>query len=197
MIPLLLKDFLLLKKQLGLMTGIVLLFAVFAGTQTSILLALMTTMMMSMISINTLAYDQHDGWDAYACVLPLSRTKLIVSKYLLAGICIAVSVILVMLTTLLFGKWKQETLFFNASAQIAFGLVLMSGNFPLILKYGYEKSRVYYIILTGIFMGLGSFLFKISSMQFILFLPLFGILCVFLSLKIAISIMKMKEFSES
>ncbi len=197
MIPLLLKDLLLLKKQLGLMTGIVLLFAVFAGTQTSILLALMTTMMVSMISINTLAYDQHDGWDAYSCALPISRVKLVVSKYMLAGICIAVSVILVMMTTLLFGKWKLETLLFNASAQIAFGLVFLSVNYPLILKYGYEKSRVYYIFLAGILMGLGSFFFKIDGMRFILYLPLFGILCVFLSLKISLTIMKMKEFSDS
>lgn len=177
----------------------VLLFSVLAGVQTTMLYTLMTTMMLLMISLNTLAYDQHDGWDAYACALPLSRAQLVLSKYALACICIVISVILVLLSTLLFGG---SNLLGNASAQLTFGFFFVACNYPLILRFGFEKSRVYYLLVAGVLISLGSILSQYpqpssSAFELSLFPPLVGLLALLASLKLSISFMKNKEFSET
>jgi len=196
---LLLKDWYLLRKRWGVLFGMVLLFSVLAGVQTTMLYTLMTTMMLLMISLNTLAYDQHDGWDAYACALPISRAQLVLSKYALACICIVISVILVLLSTLLFGG---SNLLGNASAQLAFGFFFVACNYPLILRFGFEKSRVYYLLVAGVLIGLVSILSQYpqpssSAFELSLFPPLVGLLALLASLKLSISFMKNKEFSET
>ena len=196
---LLLKDWYLLRKRWGVLFGMVLLFSVIAGVQTTMLYTLMTTMMLLMISLNTLAYDQHDGWDAYACALPLSRAQLVLSKYVLACICIVVSVILVLVSTLLFGG---SNLLASASAQLAFGFFFVACNFPLIIRFGFEKSRVYYLVVAGVLIGLGSVFSQYTQPSFSAFklsylLPLVGLLALLGSLKLSISFMKNKDFSET
>ncbi len=199
---LLLKDWYLLRKRWGLLIGVVLLFSVLSGAQASMLYTLMTTMMLLMISLNTLAYDQHDGWDAYASALPVSRIKLVLGKYLLACICIAVSVFLVLLATIVLGDRSIDNLIGNASVQVSFGFFFVACNFPLILKFGFEKSRVYYLVTAGVLIGLTSLLTQ-SAVSFSSFpaLPLvvscIALLAMLLSLRLSIFLMKTKEFSET
>lgn len=196
---LLLKDWYLLRKRWGILFGMVLLFSVLAGMQATMLYTLMTTMMLLMISLNTLAYDQHDGWDAYACALPISRTQLVLSKYFLASLCILSSVLLVLVSTLLLGGSK---LLGNATAQITFGFFFVACNYPLVLRFGFEKSRVYYLVVAGVLIGLASVLSQYapsssSALELSIFLPIVGLLALLISLKLSISFMKNKEFSET
>lgn len=199
---LLLKDWYLLRKRWGLLFGVVLLFSVLSGAQASMLYTLMTTMMLLMISLNTLAYDQHDGWDAYASALPISRTQLVLGKYLLAGICIVVSVMLVLLATIGLGDRRMDNLLGNALAQVSFGFFFVACNFPLILKFGFEKSRVYYLVVTGVLIGLTSLLSQsaLSSSSFPALpfvVPFSALLAILLSFKLSVFLLKTKEFSET
>jgi ABC-type transport system involved in multi-copper enzyme maturation permease subunit len=199
---LLLKDWYLLRKRWGILFGIVLLFSVLAGAQATMLYTLMSTMMLLMISLNTLAYDQHDGWDAYVCALPVSRAQLVLSKYLLAFLCIMISVVLVLISTLVLGDRSAESLIGNASVQISFGFIFVACNFPLILKFGFEKSRVYYLVVAGVLIGLTSLVSQselasptFPALPFLV--PLFALLVVLGSLRLSIFLVKNKEFSET
>ncbi len=133
-------------------------FVFLAGVQGGLVNTVMATMMPLMLGFTTLAYDQNDGWDAYACALPFSRKLVVQSKYVLALGCILLSIFLVLVIGLLASRWEIHTVFSNAVTQFVFGAFFVSINYPLIFKFGFEKSRLYYILVMVALMSIGSVL---------------------------------------
>nr|WP_321304363.1 ABC-2 transporter permease [uncultured Sphaerochaeta sp.] len=162
-ITLMLKDWYVLKKRSGITLFIILFFAVFAGLQGGFLYTAMCTMMMIMLTLTTFAYDQSDGWEAYVSALPVSRKAVVQSKYLFGFLTVAVSILLVLVSTVIFRGFQGEILLNALTVQLLLGLFFISLNYPLILKFGFEKSRVWYILITFLIVGAGSALTTVAS----------------------------------
>lgn len=162
-ITLMLKDWYVLKKRSGITLFIILFFAVFAGLQGGFLYTAMCTMMMIMLTLTTFAYDQSDGWEAYVSALPVSRKAVIQSKYLFGLLAVAGSILLVLASTVVFRGFEVEILLNALAVQFFLGLFFLSLNYPLILKFGFEKSRVWYILITFLIVGAGSALTTVAS----------------------------------
>ncbi len=158
-----LKDWYVLKKRSGITLFIILFFAVFAGLQGGFLYTAMCTMMMIMLTLTTFAYDQSDGWEAYVSALPVSRKAVVQSKYLFGFLTVAVSILLVLVSTVIFRGFQGEILLNALTVQLLLGLFFISLNYPLILKFGFEKSRVWYILITFLIVGAGSALTTVAS----------------------------------
>jgi len=162
-ITLMLKDWYVLKKRSGITLFIILFFAVFAGLQGGFLYTAMCTMMMIMLTLTTFAYDQSDGWEAYVSALPVSRKVVVQSKYLFGLLTVAGSILLVLASTVVFRGFEVEILLNALAVQFFLGLFFLSLNYPLILKFGFEKSRVWYILITFLIVGAGSALTTVAS----------------------------------
>jgi len=162
-ITLMLKDWYVLKKRSGITLFIILFFAVFAGLQGGFLYTAMCTMMMIMLTLTTFAYDQSDGWEAYVSALPVSRKAVVQSKYLFGLLAVAGSILLVLASTVVFRGFEVEILLNALAVQFFLGLFFLSLNYPLILKFGFEKSRVWYILITFLIVGAGSALTTVAS----------------------------------
>lgn len=162
-ITLMLKDWYVLKKRSGITLFIILFFAVFAGLQGGFLYTAMCTMMMIMLTLTTFAYDQSDGWEAYVSALPVSRKAVVQSKYLFGLLAIAGSILLVLASTVVFRGFEVEILLNALAVQFFLGLFFLSLNYPLILKFGFEKSRVWYILITFLIVGAGSAFTTVAS----------------------------------
>ncbi|MBJ2356204.1 ABC-2 transporter permease [Sphaerochaeta sp. S2] len=162
-ITLMLKDWYVLKKRSGITLFIILFFAVFAGLQGGFLYTAMCTMMMIMLTLTTFAYDQSDGWEAYVSALPVSRKVVVQSKYLFGLLAVAGSILLVLASTVVFRGFEVEILLNALAVQFFLGLFFLSLNYPLILKFGFEKSRVWYILITFLIVGAGSALTTVAS----------------------------------
>ena len=162
-ILLMLKDWYVLKKRSGITLFIILFFAVFAGLQGGFLYTAMCTMMMIMLTLTTFAYDQSDGWEAYVSALPVSRKAVVQSKYLFGLLTVAGSILLVLASTVVFRGFEVEILLNALAVQFFLGLFFLSLNYPLILKFGFEKSRVWYILITFLIVGAGSALTTVAS----------------------------------
>ena len=162
-ITLMLKDWYVLKKRSGITLFIILFFAVFAGLQGGFLYTAMCTMMMIMLTLTTFAYDQSDGWEAYVSALPVSRKAVVQSKYLFGLLTVAGSILLVLASTVVFKGFEVEILLNALAVQFFLGLFFLSLNYPLILKFGFEKSRVWYILITFLIVGAGSALTTVAS----------------------------------
>ncbi|WP_319755844.1 ABC-2 transporter permease [uncultured Sphaerochaeta sp.] len=160
---LMLKDWYVLKKRSGITLFIILFFAVFAGLQGGFLYTAMCTMMMIMLTLTTFAYDQSDGWEAYVSALPVSRKAVVQSKYLFGLLTVAGSILLVLASTVVFKGFEVEILLNALAVQFFLGLFFLSLNYPLILKFGFEKSRVWYILITFLIVGAGSALTTVAS----------------------------------
>nr|WP_321263885.1 ABC-2 transporter permease [uncultured Sphaerochaeta sp.] len=162
-ITLMLKDIYVLKRKSEHTLFIILFFAVFAGLQGGFLYTAMCTMMMVMLTLTTFAYDQSDGWEAYVSALPVSRKAVVQSKYLFGFLTVAVSILLVLFSTVIFNGFEGEILLNALTVQLLLGLFFISLNYPLILKFGFEKSRVWYILITFLIVGAGSALTTVAS----------------------------------
>jgi len=202
-ITLMLKDIYVLKRKSEPTLFIILFFAVFAGLQGGFLYTAMCTMMMVMLTLTTFAYDQSDGWEAYVSALPVSRKAVVQSKYLFGFLTVAVSILLVLVSTVIFSGFEGEILLNALTVQLLLGLFFISLNYPLILKFGFEKSRVWYILITFLIVGAGSALTTVASKagpQNNASVTLFAGILVFgllvLSYFISLRIINRKEFIE-
>ena len=202
MMALLLKDVFLIRRRNSIMFLAIAVFVVLAGVQSGLVNTVMATMMPLLMGFTTLAYDQNDGWEAYACALPFSRIQIVQSKYVLALISIVFSILLVLLIGLAASVLEVRTVFSNAVTQFTFGSLFVAINYPLILKFGFEKSRLYYILVMVGLMSIGTVL---STFQkgpaipvFMAFtLPIAALAGLIASYFLSCSIMKNKEFSGS
>ncbi len=199
---LLLKDVFLIRKRNLIMLFAIAIFIVLAGVRGGLVNTVMATMMPLLMGFTTLAYDQNDGWEAYACALPFSRIQIVKSKYVLALISIVVSILLVLIVGLAASVLELKTMLSNAVTQFTFGSLFVAINYPLILKFGFEKSRLYYILVMIGLMSIGSALStfqKGPSMPVTLAfaLPVAALAGLIASYFLSCSIMKKKEFSGS
>ncbi len=160
-------------------------------------------MMMVMLTLTTFAYDQSDGWEAYVSALPVSRKTVVQSKYLFGILTVVGSILLVMVSSVVFRGFQIEMVLNALQLQILLGVFFLSLNYPLILKFGFEKSRVWYILITFLLVGAGSALTSIASqtgfqntvlVSVFMGILVFGLLVV--SYFISLRIINRKEFVE-
>ncbi|ADY13196.1 ABC-2 transporter permease [Sphaerochaeta globosa] len=198
---LLLKDLFLMRKRSGIMLLAIAIFAFLAGVQGGLVNTIMATMMPLMLSFTTLAYDQSDGWEAFAAALPFSRKHIIQSKYFLALLLIGLSIVVIFAIGMIARALPMHELIGSAITQFTFGAFFVAINYPLILKFGFEKSRLYYILVMVVLMSFGAALSplqgnnSIPSLAFVL--PSIAVVCLIISYTLSVSIMKNKEFSGS
>ncbi len=202
MMALLLKDVFLIRKRNLIMLFAIAIFVVLAGVQGGLVNTVMATMMPLLMGFTTLAYDQNDGWEAYACALPFSRIQIVKSKYMLALISIVVSILLVLIVGLAASVLELKTMLSNAVTQFTFGSLFVAINYPLILKFGFEKSRLYYILVMIGLMSIGSALSTFQKgpsmpVSLAFALPVAALAGLIASYFLSCSIMKNKEFSGS
>lgn len=164
---LLLKDFLTLRKYIRTLSVIILLYAVFgiySGNYSFLTgISIFLTLMLSMA---TFSYDESANFCSYGLALPITRRQYALSKYLF---CL-VSLLIIMPCTALVslaasaisGKMMLGEIIFSAGAVTLISLVYFSAVFPLMFKFGAEKSR---IIMLGIFIVPAILILIIGSLQ--------------------------------
>ena len=200
MISLLLKDFYLIRKRGILIPLLALFFAAFVALQANFLYLVMSTLMLLMLTLSTMAYDQSDGFDAFSLALPLSKQEIVIEKYLLGLCAMGISVVAVILFTVIFNR-KISHIVDYIALQCTFGFLFMAINYPLIFKYGFEKSRVCYIVISMALAGIGGALVQLGILATanpsLLIIAIFSLLLCFVSYRITIRILKSKEFTEN
>ena len=164
------------------------------------------TIMLSMLGISLISYDERSRWDKYCDSLPVTRAQTVTSKYLLLGILVAVmslfSVIVAIVST-------HELLLslYLAAVSLGVSLFLPAVSMPLCYKFGTEQARWVTLVALGgsiaLFFILGSLLFDNLfdphsyttriPMTALLLLPLFGLVCYFLSWRLSIKIYQNRE----
>lgn len=164
---LLLKDLYLLIKQSKL-TAIMVVVFLFIGATSGSFYALIVSIIAVMLPLTTIAYDQMHHWDRFAIGLPIERKFQVTSKYVLGLIFLVTSVLLMVIISLGFlmaGTGSIERLMLTAWMQIAAGLFFMSINFPIVIKLGFERGRIWYIIITIPIIAIGGLFNSIFSLE--------------------------------
>lgn len=199
---LLLKDFLNLKSQ-----GKIYLFLLFAFGVLSFLqkdfgfIGGVLCLLAATLPMTTLSYDERAKWDKYGLTMPVSRTTMVIEKYLLGLFsCSAAFLISLLLGLLSSGDFRAN--FIIALTFFSLSIIVSAMILPFIYRFGVEKGRLFMIFiflfplffsLLGQNINLGSLNFSII-LNLIVYSPLFALCFWGLSLLFSLRIYRKKEF---
>ena len=147
---LLLKDIFELSAQCRVqlvLTGVYLLLPLFIrGIE---LFASVGMMLLAMMPVYALGYDERCRWERYALAMPVRKSALFWSRFLLGVIAVALGAAVQVLVALLAGRGDLlSSLAVTAPAAILYLLIVL----PLMMKLGVEKGRFLLLLLTAAFM---------------------------------------------
>jgi ABC-2 type transport system permease protein len=216
MLGLLKKDLLVLKSQkFYVVLTIFLILSLFIGNEEPIFGVLASSMLVSMFSITTIAYDDHNNSRAFLLTLPITRKTYAIEKYLLSFCsCIFICVISGIIFSVLYPYVIMPANIVSWVIQILFAIlapnIIVSLLIPVNLKFGSERGRIVMIILFVLFGILSPNLSNGTSLghmhnliNFITQQPLWVLLIGFalinliitlISIIISIKIIELKEF---
>lgn len=147
MIGLILKDLISLRKAIGKIMVIVVLYAViFSSSGNAALLSGMIIMIMTMFTINTYAYDEMSKWDYYACSLPVTKSQIVLSKYLLTLLFELVGVLVCFMVYLFTNQFNPENII-GLCAISSVAILISAILLPLIYKLGTQKARIWMVLI--------------------------------------------------
>ena len=113
------------------------------------LFASVAMMLLAMTPVYALGYDERCRWERYALAMPVRKSDLFWSRFLLGVIAVALGAAVQVLVALLAGRGDLlSSLAVTAPAAILYLLIVL----PLMMKLGVEKGRFLLLLLTAAFM---------------------------------------------
>lgn len=151
MIGLLIKDLFALKKQWRVLSVITIIYFVFSVASENLgMFSTVSIMYAVILPVTAMAYDEQCRWDKYALSMPLSRSKIVLSKYLLGillnlGVCILVC--LANLVFVYFWDYDLKDVMATAVGISGAELVILAVMLPILYQFGVEKARLIMVII--------------------------------------------------
>ena len=99
-----------------------------------------------LMPLTAFAYDEKAGWDKYALTMPVTRRKLVVSRYVFGLLILSVSAVLTLAVCLAENMGLTEVLVMIAVLG-SIGMICMAFTFPVVLRFGAEKARTVLILI--------------------------------------------------
>lgn len=146
---LLLKDFLVLTKQMKMFLILIPIMAITGGVP----MASIAILLGAMLPMTALAYDEQSKWNDLAMMMPYSKKNIVLSKYVLGYLCMTGASILFMVAQVVMTTTQHKDLRTNLYMilfAILCGLLFIAINTPISFKYGVQKGRIVFIVCVGI-----------------------------------------------
>lgn len=200
---LILKDFINLKKQSKLIGLVALFYLIFSKvTNNNSMFGAIMLMVFAMMPITALSFDEKANWDKYGLTMPVSRTEMVLSKYILGIILSSFALILNFIAQILLGTEMNTENIISILIIFGISIVFISLMLPIIFKFGVEKGRMLMFVVlmlpTMIILLFKDFIKLPPSDEVIekalYILPVVIIIIFILSILLSISIYKKKEF---
>lgn len=164
---LLLKDILVITKQLKIFLFVIPVMSLAGGGS----MAALAVLMGAVLPMTAIAYDERSKWNEIAVMMPYSKKDIIVSKYLLGYFCMLGASFLVVLVQLVLAAMGQGDIA-NGFKMLLFsifgGLIFISVNTPILFKFGSEKGRFVFIITMAVVAACGSIINSFHSNIFLI-----------------------------
>jgi len=143
MIGLILKDFINLKKQSKMIGVLAIFYLIFSkATNNNSMFGAIMLMIFAMMPITALSFDEKANWDKYGLTMPVSRTQMVLSKYILGIILSLFALILNFIAQILLGTEMNIENIIIILVIFGISIVFISLMLPIIFKFGVEKGRM-------------------------------------------------------
>ena len=109
----------------------------------------------AMIPYSMFSVDEASKWDKLAAMMPYSTFDLVMSKYLLGGLSIGSSFLLVTLMQSVTAPFSDTTGadFSLVIASVCISVIIMAVTMPMIFRFGVERARMTMIFLIAAVCG--------------------------------------------
>lgn len=199
---LIIKDFLMLKQQVRVLLTIMAIWVVISviGKNPSTM-TFVIFFSAIMLPISGLSYDEYSKWNEVVFTMPIKPKDVIKSKYIVGIGFIVIAVLVSSIISIIMGSGmlaKLNLLFIPA------GIIFLSIMFPLLFKFGTEKSRLIsmsvMMLPTIIFMIVAQmgYLDHLNIKMLMKWLPysflVVSIFCLAISYKVSLNIFEKKEY---
>ncbi len=152
---LLLKDYYTLLKQVRFYLIFLLIFTIIPNMN----LSSIAIVYAAMLPITVIAFDERSKWDQLAAMMPYTERELVLSKYVLGYIAVAVFGVvafalqsgIALIGHHAFTMEQGMALLVTAAA----AMILLAINLPFMLWLGVERGRIVFMILIGVTVFLG------------------------------------------
>lgn len=138
---LLLKDVYVLTAQMRFFLVLILLFAVIPSYSMSGFAIIYA----AMLPYTSIAYDERSKWDQLAGMMPYSTRQVVLSKFLLGYLCVAIATAVSLLSALVIPSGKASPASLLTAACVA--LTIMAVTLPFMLRFGVERGRMLFILV--------------------------------------------------
>lgn len=205
---LLIKDFLVLKKNCWIYFLVTLLFFLMAFFDIkSMYFAYYSVAMFSvMLASASFAYDETYKWNRYEIVMPVGRKNVVDEKYMFLIITVVPLVLVESVLLYLKFGFQGSELISLMSIMLFCGFISSVMVYPIIFKFGFLKARFVNMLIIGILVSVITIInFKNSDGEFaiqanfnlqdnFLFLAVVAVLLLFISWLISRTVYSKKEF---
>lgn len=138
---LLLKDLYVLTAQMRFFLVLILLFAVIPSYSMSGFAIIYA----AMLPYTSIAYDERSKWDQLAGMMPYSIRQVVLSKFMLGYVCVAIATAVSLLSSLVIPGGKASPASLLTAACVA--LTIMAVTLPFMLRFGVERGRMLFILV--------------------------------------------------
>ncbi|MBE5962931.1 MAG: ABC-2 transporter permease [Lachnospiraceae bacterium] len=204
MIGLLLKDLLSLKKQAVAYLAVAGFYAFLSFSNGNFnFFGWMLILLSIMMPLTAIAFDERAKWDKYVLTMPVSKTQVIIEKYLLGFLLVLGALIIYTVFSALYGiDILGKEFILVCAVMIGIAFFFFSLLMPVTVKLGTEKARITMLAIimipTLIVMSIVKSGAKMPSEETLTriayVIPVFLVLLVAGSMLLSISIYKNKEF---
>ncbi len=155
---LMLKDLMVLGKQMKVFFLFLLLFCFIPDSAFTFVIAYL-----GMMPLTAIAYDDRCKWHELSGMMPYTVFELVFSKYLVGYILIAVAMLISVIIGLVSGMVRKMgfdiDIVIEAVSGAAVSIAMISVSLPLLFKFGAEKGRALLILIVCFFVAASTFLF--------------------------------------
>lgn len=153
MIGLIKKDLMMAKKQMLIVTVLMVFYCVVLGNGKSAdyqlgMFSGYLVAFMSILPITMLAYDEKNKWGKYASALPVSRNQQVLSKYIIMIVLVLLAIIIFTVLTIITGGNIGDI---SEQMSITFASSIIVSSITLTLAYKFGTSKARYIFFGLIF----------------------------------------------
>ncbi|HHX71111.1 MAG: ABC-2 transporter permease [Miniphocaeibacter sp.] len=112
---------------------------------------LMISYINGVMSIQTIYEEEKNNWNKYSLTMPINKSEIVMSKYLLTFFTIIVSILIGLICLMLFNNFSININTLSIVAMvIGLNLIFFSLYILIAIKYGMEKSTIMLFIFIGV-----------------------------------------------
>ncbi len=114
----------------------------------SSMLTVMAIIMVILLPVTSVSYDEAYHWDRYVLTAPVSRNMVVQSKYVLCALLAGFLLLIGTTSGLLLGQGLADA-FFNTLCVAAMSLVISALALPVMFKWGAQRGRMVLCAVAG------------------------------------------------